>query len=49
MQVHGLRVLSVVDKLITRLPKTDDIERQLMMIGSKHCRYVPTIALVSVS
>ncbi|CAH8597797.1 unnamed protein product [Schistosoma bovis] len=47
MQVHGLRVLSVVDKLITRLPKTDDIERQLMMIGSKHCRYVPTIALVS--
>ncbi|CAH8610206.1 unnamed protein product [Schistosoma rodhaini] len=47
MQVHGLRVLSVVDKLITRLPKTDDIEKQLMMIGSKHCRYVPTIALVS--
>ncbi|CAH8532165.1 unnamed protein product [Schistosoma turkestanicum] len=47
MQVHGLRVLSVVDKLITRLPKTDDIERQLLVVGSKHCRYVPTITLVS--
>ncbi|KAH8858302.1 Globin X [Schistosoma japonicum] len=49
MQVHGLRVLSIVDKMITRLPKTDDIELKLMTIGSKHCRYVPTIGLISVS
>ncbi|CAH8574423.1 unnamed protein product [Heterobilharzia americana] len=47
MQVHGLRVLSIMDKLVTRLPKTDDIERQLMAIGAKHCRYVPTIGLIS--
>ncbi|KAK4468287.1 hypothetical protein MN116_008439 [Schistosoma mekongi] len=47
MQVHGLRVLSIVDKMITRLPKTDDIEIKLMTIGSKHCRYVPTIGLIS--
>ncbi|CAH8862845.1 unnamed protein product [Trichobilharzia szidati] len=47
MQVHGLRVLSIMDKLVTRLPKTDDIEKQLMTIGTKHCRYVPTIGLVS--
>ncbi|KAH8858296.1 globin X [Schistosoma japonicum] len=47
MQVHGLRVLSIVDKMITRLPKTDDIELKLMTIGSKHCRYVPTIGLIS--
>ncbi|TGZ71927.1 hypothetical protein CRM22_002376 [Opisthorchis felineus] len=45
-QAHGLRVLNVVDKIISRLHRIDTIQDFLLSLGSKHCRYVPNIELV---
>ncbi|GAA47520.1 hypothetical protein CSKR_105917 [Clonorchis sinensis] len=45
-QAHGLRVLNVVDKIISRLRRIDTIQDFLFSLGSKHCRYVPNIELV---
>ncbi|CAL8093886.1 unnamed protein product [Calicophoron daubneyi] len=46
-QAHGLRVLNVVDKIISRLNKPEGIQDYLLSLGGRHCKYTPSIALVS--
>ncbi|CAH8648090.1 unnamed protein product [Dicrocoelium dendriticum] len=46
LQAHGLRVLNIVDKLITRIHKIEAIQEYILQLGSKHCRYVPNFSLI---
>ncbi|VEL30523.1 unnamed protein product [Protopolystoma xenopodis] len=48
LQAHGLRVLQVVDKLISRIDRTDIIEPFLLMLGGRHIKYKATPLLVPV-
>ncbi|KAA3672785.1 uncharacterized protein DEA37_0005638 [Paragonimus westermani] len=46
LQAHGLRVLNIVDKLVTRMHKVELIQDFILSLGSKHCRYVPSLSLI---
>ncbi|VDP67930.1 unnamed protein product [Echinostoma caproni] len=46
LQAHGLRVLNVVDKLVGRLQKVEAIQDFILSLGSRHCKYVPSINLI---
>ncbi|TPP63302.1 Globin X [Fasciola gigantica] len=46
LQAHGLRVLNIVDKLVSRLQKVETIQDFILSLGCRHCKYVPSIKLI---
>lgn len=49
LQAHGLRVLNIVDKLVSRLQKVETIQDFILSLGSRHCKYVPSMTMIPVS